>query len=55
MQFMIALLAALAFFLFLTLAVAKNPARKKYFYLFLLVDIWLSCVFIYLIYEAFID
>lgn len=55
MQFMIALLAALAFFLFLTLGVAKDPQKRKYFYLYLLVDIWLTSVFIYLIYEALID
>ncbi len=55
MHFMIALLAALAFFLFLTLGVAKDPHKRRYFYLFLLIDIWLTCVFIYLIYEALID
>lgn len=55
MQFVIALLAALGFFLFLTLGVAKNPEKRKYFYLYLLVDIWLAGVFIYLIYEALID
>jgi hypothetical protein len=52
---MIALLAALAFFLFLTLGVAKDPQKRNYFYLYLLVDIWLTSVFIYLIYEALID
>ena len=55
MQFMIALLAALALFLFLTLGAAKIPENRNFFYLFLLVDIWLSCVFIYLIYEALFD
>ncbi|MCH7880774.1 MAG: hypothetical protein IIB69_04185 [Proteobacteria bacterium] len=55
MLFVIALLAALAFFLFLTLGVAKDPQKRKYFYLYLLVDIWLTSVFIYLIYEAVID
>ena len=55
MQFMIALLAALAFFLFLTLGVAKNAEKRRYFYLYLLIDIWLTCVFIYLIYEALLD
>lgn len=55
MLFMIALLAALAFFLFLTLGVAKDPQKRNYFYLYLLVDIWLTSVFIYLIYQAVID
>lgn len=55
MQFVILLLAALAFFLFLTLGVARNPEKRNYFYLFLLVDIWLASVFIYLIYEALIN
>ena len=55
MLFMIGLLAALACFLFLTLIVAKKPENRKFFYLFLLVDIWLSSVFIYLIYEALLN
>ena len=55
MQFLIALLAALAFFLYLTLGVAKNPQKRRYFYLYLVIDIWLTCVFIYLIYEALLD
>ncbi|MEE8364851.1 MAG: hypothetical protein V3R76_03615 [Gammaproteobacteria bacterium] len=55
MLFTIALLAALAFFLFLTLGVAKDPQKRNYFYLYLLVDIWLTSVFIYLIYQAVID
>lgn len=55
MQFLIALLAALAFFLFLTMGVAKDPQKKNYFYLYLLIDIWLIIVFVYLIYEALFD
>ncbi len=55
MLFLIILLGALAFFLFLTLSVAKDRENKKYFYLFLVIDIWLASVFIYLIYEALID
>ena len=52
MPFVILLLAVLALFLYLTLGAAKNPDTKKYFYLFLLVDIWLGSVFIYLLVSA---
>jgi F0F1-type ATP synthase membrane subunit c/vacuolar-type H+-ATPase subunit K len=53
MHFVIILLAVLALFLYLTLGVAKNPDKKKFFYLYLLIDIWLSAVFVYLLVSAF--
>lgn len=53
MHFVIVLLAVLAGFLYLTLGVAKDPDKKKFFYLYLLVDIWLGSVFIYLLVSAF--
>ncbi len=55
MQFVIILLAALAFFLYLTLGVAKDPNKKKFFYLYLLIDIWLGGVFIYLLVSALLN
>jgi hypothetical protein len=55
MIFVIVLLAVMAFFLYLTLGVAKDPQKKKFFYLYLLIDIWLASVFIYLLISAFSD
>ncbi len=52
MQFVIILLAALALFLYLTLGVARDPNKKKFFYLYLLIDIWLGGVFVYLLVSA---
>ena len=55
MHFVIILLGILAFFLFLTLGVAKDVEKRKLFYLFLLVDIWLGSIFIYLLISAISD
>ncbi len=55
MQFVIVLLAALALFLYLTLGAARDPNKKKFFYLYLLIDIWLSCVFAYLLVTALLN
>ncbi len=55
MHFVIILLAALALFLYLTLGVARDPNKKKFFYLYLLIDIWLGCVFAYLLVSALLD
>lgn len=52
MHFVIILLAVLAFFLYLTLSAAKDPDKKKFFYLYLLIDIWLGSVFVYLLVTA---
>ena len=52
MQFVIILLAVLALFLYLTLGAAKVPEKKKFFYLYLLIDIWLGSVFVYLLVSA---
>ncbi len=53
MHLLIILLAVLAGFLYLTLGVAKDPDKKKFFYLYLLIDIWLGSVFVYLLVTAF--
>ncbi len=55
MQFVIILLAALALFLYLTLGVARDPNKKKFFYLYLLIDIWLGGVFVYLLVSALLN
>jgi len=52
MHLVIGLLAALAFFLYLTLGARGDPARRKQFVLYVLVDLWLSAVFLYLLIEA---
>ena len=52
MHFVIILLTVLALFLYLTLDAAKDPEKKKFFYLYLLIDIWLGSVFIYLLISA---
>lgn len=52
MHLVIALLAALALFLYLTLGVARNPQKRHFFYLYLLADLWLGAVFIYLLLAA---
>ena len=52
MHLVVLLLAALAFFIFLTLGVRGDPEKRKLFYLFVLVDLWLSAVFLYLLVTA---
>lgn len=52
MHLVIILLAALAFFVYLTLGVRRNPEKRKLFYLFVLIDLWLSAVFLYLVVTA---
>ncbi len=54
-MFVVLLLAALAFFLFLTKRVARDPEKRKYFYLFIIIDLWLAAVFVYLIATAFMN
>ncbi len=54
-MFVVLLLAALAFFLYLTKGVAKDPEKRKYFYLFIIVDLWLAAVFVYLIVTALMN
>jgi hypothetical protein len=53
LHLLIILLAVLAWFLYLTLGVAKDPDKKKFFYLYLLIDIWLGSVLVYLLVTAF--
>jgi hypothetical protein len=52
MHLVIILLAALAFFIYLTLGVRGDPERRKLFYLFVVIDLWLSAVFLYLLVSA---
>jgi hypothetical protein len=55
LHFVILLLAALTFFLYLTLGVAKDPEKRKFFIVYLLVDTWLTIVFVYLVVSALSD
>jgi hypothetical protein len=52
MHLVILLLAALAFFVYLTLGARRDPQKRKLFYLFVLIDLWLSAVFLYLVVTA---
>ncbi len=51
----ILLLAAIGFFLYLTLGARHDPERRKQFYLFMLIDLWLAGVFLYLLISAVFD
>jgi len=55
MHFVIILLALLALFLYLTLSVAKDPEKRQFFYLFLMIDVWLGSAFVYLLVTALVD
>ncbi|MFA9421564.1 MAG: hypothetical protein ACERLB_15545 [Gammaproteobacteria bacterium] len=55
MHFVIVLLAAITFFLYLTMGVAKDPEKRKFFIVYLLVDTWLIIVFVYLLVSALSD
>jgi hypothetical protein len=52
MHLVIILLAALAFFIYLTLVVRRDPEKRNLFYLFVFIDLWLSSVFLYLVVTA---
>lgn len=52
MHLVIILLAALAFFIYLTLGVRGDPDRRKLYYLFVAIDLWLGAVFLYLLVSA---
>lgn len=55
MHLVILLLALLTFFIYLTLGARRDPEKRMLFYLFVLIDLWLSGVFIYLIVSAVLD
>ncbi len=55
MHLVIVLLAALAFFVYLTLGVRNDPEKRKLFYLFVAIDLWLAGVFLYLLVSAILD
>ena len=55
MHVVVALLGVLALFLYLTLGAMGKPEKRYFFYLYLLIDIWLSSVFIYLLVTALLN
>lgn len=55
MHLVILLLAALAFFIYLTLGVRVDPERRKLLVLYILIDIWLATVFLYLLVTALMN
>jgi hypothetical protein len=52
MHLVIVLLAALVVFISLTLGVRGNPERRKIFFLYVVIDLWLGGVFLYLLVTA---
>ena len=54
MHLVIVLLAALAFFVYLTLEVRGDPDRNLSI-LYVVIDLWLSAVFLYLLITAVVD
>ena len=55
MHLVVALLGVLALFLYLTLGAVGKPEKRYYFYLYVLIDIWLSSVFVYLVVTALLN
>ncbi len=49
MPLIMLVMAALAIFLFLTLSVRNDPERRKQFYLYVVIDVWLGGVLIFLL------
>ena len=55
MHLVILLLAALALFVYLTLDARRDAEKRKLFILYVLIDLWLAAVFIYLLVSAVLD
>ena len=55
MHLIILVLAALAFFLYLTLGARRDPEKRKQFYLYVVIDLWLSGVILYLLVTAVLN
>ena len=55
MHLVILLLAALALFVYLTLDARRDPEKRKLFILFVVIDLWLAAVFLYLLVSAVLD
>ena len=55
MPLVIVLLAVLTLFVYLTLDARRDPEKRKLFYLFVLIDLWLGGVFLYLLVTAVLN
>ncbi len=55
MHLVILLLAALVLFVYLTLGARRDPEKRKLLVLYVLIDLWLGGVFIYLLVSAVLD
>ena len=55
MLFLILLLLALSFFLYITLRLWRQPGMWRYVVLLLIIDGWLGIVLFYLFYSALFD
>ena len=51
-QIVILLLLAITFFLYMAMDARKDPEKRKQFYLYALIDLWLVSVFMYLLVSA---
>ncbi|MFT5221598.1 MAG: hypothetical protein ACI9LO_003432 [Planctomycetota bacterium] len=54
-QIVIFLLVAITVFLYLALGVRKQADKRRFFYLYIAIDLWLAAVFLYLIISAVLD
>ena len=52
MHLVIVLLAVLALFIYLTLGARGDPERRTLFVLYVVIDLWLASVFLYLLVTA---
>ena len=55
MPLVILLLAVLTLFLYLTLNVRRDPEKRKIYYLFIGIDVWLAAVIIFVLVTAVFD
>ena len=55
MPLIMLVMAALAIFLFLTLGVRGEPEKRKQFFLYVAIDLWLSSVLVYLLVTGIVN
>lgn len=55
MHLVILLLGLLTLGIYATLSFRSDPEKRSLFYLFVLIDLWLAAVFVYLVVSAVLD
>ena len=55
MHLVILVLGVLTLCIYATLSVRGDPEKRSLFYLFVLLDLWLAAVFVYLVVSAVLD